>query len=425
MDYQPSNLTPKELKALYVGTSIDNLPTPSFIIDRNVFEGNCAAMMKKAHDWGASFRAHLKTHKTAEGTKRQCKTSAGKTGAVVVSTVKEAWEIWDAGLVKDRTIYDILYGLPVGANKIATLTRLWDCLEEFGGIVRILVDHPTQIDILEEFEQSRQTPRRWSVFIKLDGGQSRAGVPPSSEEFKFLLARVLASPAITLHGFYAHAGDAYASKSPTDATAYLSSEVQLVNEAAAFTLSKFSDALKKTPHTKPFVLSVGSTPTAHAAGPEARLLLQRSLHGKLELHAGNYPMLDLQQHSTGLIDYGRIAHCVRASVISYYPGRGKDGKDEALIDAGAIAFSKDTGPSGTYGEVIGRPWILSRMSQEHGILVCTKKDVPEAHIGVGDVVNIVGQHACLIAASHPWFYIVDSRVDYKTIVDVWVPWKGW
>ena len=52
-----------ELKKRYVGTSISDLRTPAFIIDRSLFEKNCSAMIKKSKDWGATFRAHLKTHK--------------------------------------------------------------------------------------------------------------------------------------------------------------------------------------------------------------------------------------------------------------------------------------------------------------------------------------------------------------------------
>jgi D-serine deaminase-like pyridoxal phosphate-dependent protein len=114
--------------------------------------------------------------------------------------------------------------------------------------------------------------------------------------------------------------------------------------------------------------------------------------------AGNYPMLDLQQYHTGLIDRARISQRVRATVISYYPGRGPNGEDEAMIDAGAIAFSKDTGPSGTYGEAIGVPWILSRISQEHGILTCNISGTGPRTLRLGTIVDIIGQHACLIAA---------------------------
>ena len=145
-------------------------------------------------------------------------------------------------------------------------------------------------------------------------------------------------------------------------------------------------------------------------------------------------MLDLQQLHTGLIDRSQIAHCVLASVISYYPGRGEGGTDEAMCDAGAIAMSKDTGPSGGFGDVIGKPWRLKKISQEHGILTqlasardCETGEVGKERLKVGSLVEIVGQHACLIAAAHPWFYVVDSSVKGGSdcVQDIWVPWKGW
>ncbi|TFK30411.1 hypothetical protein FA15DRAFT_683766 [Coprinopsis marcescibilis] len=417
------------LKNSYVGKTIEDVKTPAFVIDRSIFESNCAGMIKKAKEWGADFRAHLKTHKSTEGTKLQLATSEGKTGAVVVSTVKEAWEVWNSELVKDGYVNDILYGLPIGLNKISDLSALWDQMELYGGVVRLLVDHPEQIKLLEAFGREEGKSRPWSVFVKINGGQNRAGVATSSEALKSLVSAILGSSVVRLYGFYAHAGNAYASKSQSEATKYLSSEVQTVNDAAQYTLTHFKEQLASIQHTEPFVLSVGSTPTAHVSGLEAREILKQTLHGKLELHAGNYPLLDLQQQHTSLIDYPRIAQHVRALVVSYYPARGNNGEDEALIDAGAIAFSKDTGPSGSFGEVIGKPWTLARISQEHGILRCTNMDSPDAKLEVGTIVEIVGQHACLIAArsqAYPWYYVVDSRVGGgKEIVDVWVAWKGW
>ena len=40
-----------------------------------------------------------------------------------------------------------------------------------GAIVRLLVDHPRQVEALEDFEKRRTTKRQWSVFVKLDGNQ--------------------------------------------------------------------------------------------------------------------------------------------------------------------------------------------------------------------------------------------------------------
>jgi len=150
-----------------------------------------------------------------------------------------------------------------------------------------------------------------------------------------------------------------------------------------------------------------------------------------KVFTGNYPMLDLQQQSTSLISKEAIAQRVRATVISLYPGRGANGTDEAIVDGGALAFSKDSGPSGIYGEIHGKNWQLARMSQEHGILTRTKTTNPASpeesdKLEIGEVLDIVGQHACLIAAAYPWYYIVDRTVSNgEEIVDVWVPWKGW
>lgn len=124
-----------------------------------------------------------------------------------------------------------------------------------------------------------------------------------------------------------------------------------------------------------------------------------------------------------------MAQYVTATVISYYPGRGKEGSDEALCDAGAIAMSKDTGPSGSFGEVVGKAWILGRVSQEHGILTQDpgKDRASNDGLKIGDIVHIVGQHACLTLAAYPWYYIVDSEGQDggRLVQDVWIPWKGW
>ncbi|KAK7058991.1 hypothetical protein VNI00_001615 [Paramarasmius palmivorus] len=419
------NLPDKQtLVASFAGKTLDDLRTPAFVIDRNVFAKNCAKMHEKAISWGAAFRAHLKTHKTAEGTRLQLHSEAGKTDAVVVSTLMEAWQVVKAGLFRDGVVKDLLYGLPIAPNKIEDLSNLWDEIAPSGGIVRVLIDHPDQVKFLEQFEKERSQPRKWSVFVKVDGGQKRAGVPTASPFFEPLIKTLFSSPAISVYGFYCHAGNAYASTSLTEASSFLSGEVDAVNTAAGSALEVLAKSNINAP-SQPFILSVGSTPTAHAASAETRAMLSSLLHGTLELHAGNYPMLDLQQEHTTLIDSTRIAQRVRTTVVSYYPGRGANGTDEAVVDGGAIAFSKDTGPSGGFGRVIGTGWQLGRMSQEHGILTRTTP-VDGDKLEVGDLVDIVGQHACLIAAAYPWYYIVDSSSgDEKSVVDVWVPWKGW
>ncbi|KAI0801201.1 hypothetical protein C8Q74DRAFT_1240776 [Fomes fomentarius] len=416
----------------YKGKNLDALRTPALIIDRAVFARNCAKLHELAKALGARFRAHVKSHKTPEGTRLQLLSTADETHSIVVSTVMEVCEVFRAGLMADGTVKDVLYGLPMAPNKIADLSALTDELSAVGANMRILVDHPDQVKVIEAWESTKANHRRWSVFMKVDSGNLRAGIRPEESAFEVLLRAVLASPSISLYGFYTHAGNSYASTSFEDASGFLLSEINAVNNAAALALKVIAANGLPQPR-EPFVLSVGATPTAHAATTDLRARLEPVLNGVLELHAGNYPLLDLQQLNTGLITHHDIASRVLATVISYYPGRGENGTDEAMCDAGAIAMSKDTGPRPGYGDIIGKPWRISRCSQEHGILAQMSPSSfelgpvqGEPGLKLGDMVQIVGQHACLILAGYPWYYVVDSGVgDGNVVVDVWVPWKGW
>lgn len=131
----------------------------------------------------------------------------------------------------------------------------------------------------------------------------RAGVSPGTLTFENLVKALLASPAISIYGCYAHAGNAYASTSLDQASSFLSAEVESVN-AGAELIMKIASAMGVELDNQSLVLSVGSTPTAHAASAETKAKLSSLLHGPLELHAGK---------SCSLTDSGEIADVVRFS----------------------------------------------------------------------------------------------------------------
>ncbi|KAJ1307967.1 hypothetical protein OPQ81_002044 [Rhizoctonia solani] len=437
------NLPDKEaLVSEFRGKSLTQLRTPALVIDRATFADNCALMHQRTVKLGTGFRAHVKTHKTVEGTRLQLKSSVSETNSIVVSTLMEAWGIFHSGLVADGTVNDILYGLPVSPAKIADLHTLRTALSTYGAVLRLMVDHPYQVRALEAFDREHPTTNpalsQWSIFIKLDVGTKRAGVSPVSQELDGLLDTCITSPSVSIHGFYAHAGHSYASTSQSQAASDLHSELSAVNTAAGNAIAKYHVHGLPEPA---FVLSVGATPTAHASSGN-NVKIPTPLRGAIELHAGNYPMLDSQQLATNLVTDRNVAQRVLASVVSYYVGRGEG--DEAMCDVGAIGMSKDTGPTPGFGKVVNilregeklewacreTGWTLGRISQEHGILTRTNKCAPERErdiLRLGDVVAIVGQHACLTAAGYPWYYVVDSKDDSKgsKVVDIWVPWKGW
>jgi D-serine deaminase-like pyridoxal phosphate-dependent protein len=59
----------------------------------------------------------------------------------------------------------------VAFNKVADLAALRNELEKHGGTVRLLIDHPDQVKFLEEYESLQEVHKRWSAFIKINGGQ--------------------------------------------------------------------------------------------------------------------------------------------------------------------------------------------------------------------------------------------------------------
>ncbi|ORX35544.1 hypothetical protein BD324DRAFT_59611 [Kockovaella imperatae] len=416
-----SLLTLPDKKALqdeFVGRDISSLRTPALILDRTKFKQNCERVTSEAKRRDLRFRAHVKTHKTSEGVRLQVQAGGG-VRALVCSTMPEVWQVVASGVVHDGLVDDILYSLPIGEDKLEDLN---DVQEKVGNkaIVRLMIDHPAQVEAIQRFSERFGRNKPWSVFIKVDGGGKRAGLPPQSQQMKELVEAVLACSAVSIFGFYSHFGQSYASKSLDNASDYFKGEIECVNSAAqvARSLGAKGD----------WILSVGATPTAHAAVQETHQAMQ-GLEGALELHAGNYCVCDLQQYATSLVAPTDLALTVIARVVSLYPHR-----NEAMCDCGALAVSKDTGPFEGFGHVISPPhataWDLGRISQEHGTLTHRPKsskvgDTSEqpGQLNVGDVVRIVPQHACLVCAGHPWIYVVEDGGE--TVVDVWVPWKGW
>lgn len=115
----------------------------------------------------------------------------------------------------------------------------------------------------------------------------RAGLKPDSPAFDYLLRAVLASSSISLYGFYTHAGHSYASTSFAEAADFLLAEVNAVNDAATLALSIIANTPGMHHPREAFVLSVGATPTAHAATEELKIRVESGLNGVLELHAGS------------------------------------------------------------------------------------------------------------------------------------------
>ncbi|KAL5045957.1 hypothetical protein BDW71DRAFT_73255 [Aspergillus fruticulosus] len=389
----------------YTGKPVTDLPTPALVLSKPTIERNIKQLLQDVEKLGIAFRPHVKTLKSLEVTRMML--GNGQHRRIVASTLPEIEGA--IPLAKEGVLDECLYSMPIYPTVLPRLLEISKSLK-----ILLMIDNEQHIDMLEKFTGSKAP---WPVFIKIDVGTRRAGIVNSSPALPSLVERVEESSAVELYGFYCHAGHSYACRSEESAVAVLKEEVEGVVNAS------------KHLHTgRKVVVSIGSTPTAHVVR-ELREILPKGL--ELELHAGNYPCNDLQQVSTGLVPPSAQSVRVLAEVCSVYPER-----NEALVNAGTIALSKETSEFPGYGRVTERPqWAVVRTSQEHGILGLSPapalsllglnevKDERAADVfKVGDKVLLYCQHACITAAAYPVYYVVDEE---DVVREAWVPWKGW
>ncbi|KAJ5198525.1 uncharacterized protein N7498_007642 [Penicillium cinerascens] len=400
----------------YIGRPITELPTPSLVLSKPVLERNTKLLLEDVKKLGITFRPHVKTLKCTEVTRMML--GDGLHRKIVVSTLCEIRGALE--LVNEGILDECLYGLPIFPGALPHLHNLSQSVK-----VQLMIDNEQQVDILENyFEKMSPKAAPWSVFVKIDVGSHRAGLMTESPSLPKLIQRIESSPAATIHGFYCHAGHSYASRTEDAAAAVLEAEVEGVGKAAKFLINEKPD--------RQIVISVGSTPTAHVV---RRLQATLPEVMELELHAGCYPSNDLQQVATSLVTPEQQAIRILADVCSVYPGR-----NEALINAGTVALSKESSDFPGYGTVVDRPqWCVVRMSQEHGILGWAESEQTtrlmehtgsksstgekaESAFKVGDKVLLYVQHACITSAQHFVYYVVDEQ---DIVRETWVPWKGW
>ena len=95
--------------------TLDDLPTPSLILDRAILRRNLRRMSEHLAKAGVMLRPHLKTAKSVQVGRMAVE---GHDGRITVSTLAEARYFADGGFK------DILYGVGVVPAKLAAITEI-------------------------------------------------------------------------------------------------------------------------------------------------------------------------------------------------------------------------------------------------------------------------------------------------------------
>lgn len=355
--------------------TLEQLPSPCALVDLDVLERNVDAAAHRARRLGVRLRPHVKTHACAEIARLQV---AGHPGGITVSTVSEAEAFGEAGF-DDQTL---AVGVsPSGLRRAADLAGRVRALN-------LLVDGERAMAETERAGRARGL--RLSVFVEVDCGDHRAGVDPEDPASARLVARAAASTDVALRGLITHAGQAYACRNRE--------EILPVAETERRVVVDFARRLRDDGIDVPEV-SVGSTPTFAVAG---------RLPGVTEVRPGNGAFFDAFQATIGSCSPEDVAFSVLCTVIGTYPDRG-----EVVVDAGALALSKDEGPVHVDPHCgFGWPCRLDgtrlagarvrSLSQEHGVVTWPPGEPLPAW---GSRLRIVPNHSCLAAACHSTYHV--------------------
>ena len=375
--------------------TIDELPTPSLILDRAILSRNLKRMSDRLRNAGVILRPHLKTAKSIQVGRMAVE---GHDGRITVSTLAEARYFANGGFK------DILYGVGIVPAKLPAITEL----RRQGVNLRMVTDNLAVAQAIAAAATSGDT---FSVLIEVDSGAGRAGLPFPELPGLLDIASVLhAAPGVELAGVMTHAGHSYHQSTPKGIAAVAEQERRAIVGAA--------EALRAAGIPCPIV-SGGSTPTAmHSA----------NFTGITEMRPGVYVFNDLDQEFIGSCGADDLALSVLASVIGHYPHR-----NQLLIDAGALALSKDISaqefqPKVGFGTLAGEPasgMAVVECSQEHGF-VGADGPLPYTKLPVGARVRVLPNHACITAAAYDRYYVVDSDLDGgRSVVDVYDRINGW
>ncbi|MEV6235449.1 alanine racemase [Lentzea sp. NPDC051838] len=370
-------------------TTLDTPDTPFAVVDADRLDRNIARLRDHLDQLGVPLRLHVKTSKSVEVAER---VQAG--GPITVSTLAEAEHFADAGY------RDILYAVGIDPHKLPRVAALL----HRGVTLTVLLDSLTQAESLVSFAHNENL--RVPALIEVDCDGHRGGIAPTDPA----LVEIGRALGDCLAGVLTHAGESYFAYTP-DALRKSASNERDIAVAAA-------DSLHSAGLPCPIV-SVGSTPTAHAA---------TDLTGVTEARAGNYVFFDLVMAGIGVCTTDDLALSVAVTVIGHRPD-----KNWILTDGGWMATSRDRGTQVQavdqgYGLVANLDGtliphlIMTGASQEHGVL-STRDSEPVPDLPIGTRLRILPNHACATAAQHDRYHVVSgTKLD---VDETWTRHRGW
>ena len=334
--------------------TIDDLDTPSLIVDMDIFERNLHRMANFTRECGVNLRPHVKTHKVPEIAKIQME--AGAKG-VCLQKLSEA-EVFATHGISDIFITNEV----VGKQKYPRLARLADQID-----LRLAIDNYE--NAVEISKACSDVGTELKVFVDVDCGMHRCGVLPI--EAGELADKISRLKNLVFYGIMSYDGHTGSGKTKQDRE-NLAKEAMDQVAIAQKEVRKFGHEIKVT--------SVGSSVSTYsdAKRPEIN-----------EVQPGMYLFnaINLVEEEVATLD--DCALTVLSTIMS------KPTDDRAIMDAGSKAFHFDH---------CAYPWLVGLegaeiygFSEEHANV---RLNGASRSLKVGDRVQAIPQHCCTCINQH-------------------------
>ncbi|MFI0808972.1 alanine racemase [Streptomyces echinatus] len=393
-----AGFTPSPTRSVPAARTLADPDTPFAVVDAHRTRRNIARLRDRADRLKVALRPHVKTAKSPDAA---ALLHDGSPGPVTVSTLAEAEAFADAGH------RDITYAVGIEPRKLPRAIAL----SRRGVTLRVLLDSTEQAAFVAA--AARESGTVLPALIEIDCDGHRGGLRPDAPGLTGI-GRVL-HEAGCLDGVLTHAGESYFRHTAEEQREAARNE----RDAAVAAAVRLRAAGLPVA-----TVSVGSTPTAHAAD---------DLTGVTELRAGNYVFFDLVMAGLGVCDLDYLALSVVVTVIGHRPEYGW-----IVADGGWMAMSRDRGTAAQaqdqgYGLVADLSGalipglVMTAASQEHGTLTARDGAVlPDLPIGTR--LRVLPNHACATAAQHHGYHVIDGsrgEVAAPAVESYWPRVSGW
>ena len=327
-----------------MGQPVNDIDTPALVIDLDAMKRNIGRLAEFAKKHSIRWRPHAKMHKSSALAKMQIK--AGAAGVCVQKTAEA--EAMVAGGVYNVYISNEV----IAPAKLARVAALTQRVAMHGGKIAIAVDSLEGVSRLARAMTEARTSSTEAggaanaatvidVFVEIDVGQGRCGVPPGPEAVTLAL-EIRKHPALRFAGLQAYHGGAQHVRSTLERQGVIAQAVAAVLQ------------------TRHLIAEQGMTVGLVTGAGTGTFALETASGVYGELQAGSYLFMD-RDYAANERDPAQpvFEHAlfVKSQVMSVCASH-------AVVDAGHKSHAIDSGLPAVHGLALD----YANGGDEHGIL---------------------------------------------------------